>query len=115
VRRRRSSPSTGTGSAPLASAGLDGLVEHIVSADDVHHPKRAPDMYRAACTLLHADPVRSVAFEDSATGVASARAAGMYVIGVPSLPHVTLDVDAGFGSLTDPALTDWAVTAPAGQ
>ncbi|MFC6021407.1 HAD family hydrolase [Plantactinospora solaniradicis] len=96
--------------AALTSAGLDNLLTHVISADDVAHPKPAPDMYRAACALLGADPARSVAFEDSATGVASARAAGMYVIGVPSLPGVTLDVDAVFTTLADLRLTAWAAT-----
>jgi HAD superfamily hydrolase (TIGR01509 family) len=58
--------------AALASAGLDGLVEHILAAEDVVDGKPAPDLYLAACAALGADPARSVAFEDSATGVASA-------------------------------------------
>ena len=43
----------------------------------------------------------------SRTGVASARAAGLFVIGVPSLPGVELEVDALFAALTDPSLTAW--------
>ena len=49
-----------------------------------------------------------MAFEDSRTGVASARAAGLYVIGVPSLPGVDLNTDAVFPTLTGPALVRWA-------
>ena len=36
-----------------------------------------------------APPPRSIALEDSPTGVAAAHAAGMYVIGIPSFPGVT--------------------------
>jgi HAD superfamily hydrolase (TIGR01509 family) len=100
--------------AALASAGLADLFEHVVAAGDVAHPKPAPDLYLAACAVLHADPARTVAFEDSATGVAAARAAGTFVIGVPSLPGVALEVDAAFDALTDPALATWATGLTAG-
>jgi HAD superfamily hydrolase (TIGR01509 family) len=96
--------------AALSSAGLADLFEHVIAAGDVIHPKPAPDLYLAACATLRADPARTVTFEDSATGVASARAAGTFVVGVPSLPGVTLDVDATFETLTDPALTTWATS-----
>jgi HAD superfamily hydrolase (TIGR01509 family) len=92
----------------LASAGLDDLFTHRLAAEDVVHPKPAPDLYLAACKLLDADPARSVAFEDSATGVASARTAGLFVVGVPSLPGVTLNTDATYPTLADPGLTGWA-------
>jgi HAD superfamily hydrolase (TIGR01509 family) len=69
----------------LASAGLlhGGPFQTIVSAGDVKKPKPEPDIYLEACARLGADPARSVALEDSAVGVASASAAGMFVIGVP--------------------------------
>ena len=46
--------------------------------------KPAPDVYLRACSDLGADPSRSVALEDSAHGVASAKAAGMAAVAVPS-------------------------------
>ncbi len=91
--------------AALISAGLDDLFTDVFSADDVEHPKPAPDLYLVACAKLNATPSRTVAFEDSRTGVASARAAGLFVVGVPSLPGVELDVDAVFTTLADPVLT----------
>ena len=99
----------------LRSAGLEDLFEVVVTADDVEHGKPAPDLYLLACAGLAASPARSVAFEDSPTGVASARAAGLFVVGVPSVPGTTLAVDAVYGSLANPGLTDWAAvcTAPA--
>ena len=97
----------------LTSAGLDDLFTHVFAAEDVVHAKPAPDLYLAACKGLGADPARSVAFEDSRTGVASARAAGLYIVGVPSLPGVLLDADIVFATLTDPALTGWATAARA--
>jgi HAD superfamily hydrolase (TIGR01509 family) len=92
--------------AALASAGLE--FGEVLAAEDVARPKPAPDLYRAASARLGVPPERCVAFEDSRTGVASARAAGMFVVGVPSLAGIALDVDAVFGSLADPALVEWA-------
>ena len=49
-------------------------------------PKPAPDAYLAACEQLGIAPSPEVlVLEDSPTGVAAARAAGLTVIGVPSL------------------------------
>jgi HAD superfamily hydrolase (TIGR01509 family) len=93
----------------LRSSGLAGLFEQVYSADDVADAKPAPDLYLAACAGLGARPERCVAFEDSATGVASAVAAGLHVVGVPSLPGTVLDVHTTLAALTDEAVTEWAV------
>jgi HAD superfamily hydrolase (TIGR01509 family) len=74
----------------LRVAGLDADFDAVVTADRVEHPKPAPDVYLAGCRALGAVPSAAVALEDSPTGVAAARAAGMYVVGVPSLEGVTL-------------------------
>ena len=67
----------------LELGGLDGF-EAVVSGHDVPAPKPAPDAYLAACDQLGIAPAREVvAFEDSPTGVAAARAAGLTVIGDP--------------------------------
>jgi beta-phosphoglucomutase-like phosphatase (HAD superfamily) len=85
--------------------GAQGWFVSVVSVEDVEHPKPAPDIYLEACRRLGAEPRECAALEDSATGVAAARAAGMYVIGVPyfaggELPGSDLLVD----SLADPAV-----------
>lgn len=49
-----------------------------------------------------------MALEDSATGVAAARASGTNLITVPSQPGTRLDGDYITPTLADPALTDWA-------
>ncbi|MGC0404831.1 HAD superfamily hydrolase (TIGR01509 family) [Streptomyces sp. SAI-126] len=59
-----------------------------VTADDTEHTKPAPDPYLAACRALGADPAACVAVEDTATGVASAEAAGCTVLAVPSLAPI---------------------------
>ncbi|WP_190108606.1 HAD family hydrolase [Streptomyces cinnamoneus] len=92
----------------LGSAGLADCFPHSFAADEVHSPKPAPDLYLTACAALGVAPQRSVAFEDSATGIASARAAGLYVAVVPSLPGTGLDHDWLGTSLAAPELLAWA-------
>lgn len=94
--------------AALWSAGLADCFTHTFAADEVRSPKPAPELYLTACETLGATPRRSVAFEDSATGIASARAAGLYVAVVPSLPGAGLDHDWLGTSLAEPELLDWA-------
>ncbi len=95
----------------LGGAGLlDGRFATIVTADDVANPKPAPDLYLAACAALGADPARSAALEDSEPGVASAHAAGLFVIAVPYFPETTFDE----ASLTAPSLAHPSVAAALG-
>ena len=64
----------------------------VISAHEVAAPKPAPDPYLEACRRLGVEPGPDViALEDSPTGVAAARAAGLTVIGVPSLDGIELD------------------------
>jgi HAD superfamily hydrolase (TIGR01509 family) len=89
----------------LRLAGLRDAFDVTVAGDEVPNPKPAPDGYLAAAAALGADPAACVALEDSATGVAAARAAGMTVVGVPSFPGVVLEAaDLVIGSLRDPAI-----------
>lgn len=92
--------------AALRGSGLAETFAVTVAGDEVEHGKPAPDPYLAAAAALSVDPGSCTALEDSPTGAASARAAGMRVLGVPSVPGVTLaeSVDAEFASLADPAL-----------
>lgn len=94
--------------AALWSAGLADYFTHSFAADEVRSPKPAPELYLTACEALGTTPKRSVAFEDSGTGIASARAAGLYVAVVPSLPRADLDHDWLGTSLAAPELRDWA-------
>ncbi len=91
----------------LATAGVDqGWFVSVRTADEVAHPKPAPDLYLASCAALGTEPARTLALEDSPTGVAAALAAGCYTIGVPSLEGIALDGAAlVVASLADPAIT----------
>jgi HAD superfamily hydrolase (TIGR01509 family) len=67
----------------LATARLADAFETIVTSDDVEHPKPAPDIYLLACARLGVDPSDALALEDSPSGIAAAKAAGLTCIAVP--------------------------------
>jgi HAD superfamily hydrolase (TIGR01509 family) len=72
--------------------GFETHFDVILSAHEVAAPKPAPDPYLEACRRLGVEPgPEVVALEDSPTGVAAARAAGLPVIGVPSVEGVALE------------------------
>jgi HAD superfamily hydrolase (TIGR01509 family) len=96
--------------AALASPGLAQYFEICVAADEVAHPKPHPQLYLEAFARLRAKPGDGVAVEDSATGVAAARAAGTYLITVASQPGKQLDGDYVSHTLADATLTAWAQT-----
>ncbi|HEY7949751.1 MAG TPA: HAD family phosphatase [Solirubrobacterales bacterium] len=95
---RRGTPLGLVSNSPLRfvrrSLEIVGLTEHfdvILSAHEVAAPKPAPDPYLEACRRLGVEAGPAViALEDSPTGVAAARAAGLTVIGVPSLDGIEL-------------------------
>jgi HAD superfamily hydrolase (TIGR01509 family) len=76
----------------LEIVGFSDRFDVVISAHDVAAPKPAPDPYLEACRRLGVEAGPSVvALEDSPTGVAAARAAGLTVIGIPSLEGIALD------------------------
>lgn len=103
--------------ALLEAGGLLNKFKGIVSADDVDNFKPHPEPYLRGRALVGAndDPRGVVAFEDSPTGMASARAANLRVIGVTNscprerlgLAHRVVD------SLTELSLKDLETFASA--
>jgi HAD superfamily hydrolase (TIGR01509 family) len=69
--------------AALATARLTDVFDVIVTSDDVALSKPAPDIYLLVCQRLGLEPAHVLALEDSAAGVASAKAAGLACIAVP--------------------------------
>jgi HAD superfamily hydrolase (TIGR01509 family) len=89
----------------LAVSGMADGFEVTLAGDEVARPKPAPDLYLGVAARLGVATEDCVALEDSQTGVAAARAAGMFVIGVPNLAGVELpEADLVAGSLRDPAV-----------
>jgi HAD superfamily hydrolase (TIGR01509 family) len=97
--RRRGTPIGLVSNSPIAFvvrslelAGFEGHFDVVLSAHEVAAPKPAPDPYLEACRRLGVEPGPGVvALEDSPTGVAAARAAGLTVIGVPSIDGIALE------------------------
>lgn len=67
--------------ANIAALGILEMIEFSLSFDDVARGKPDPEPYRTACERLGVAPANAAAVEDSPTGAASARAAGLYVVG----------------------------------
>lgn len=82
----------------LSASGLGDLVDTLVSADDVRRGKPNPESYLLALRRLRADPIRSLAVEDSETGAASARDAGVRTY---FLHSGSVAVPAGTVAITD--------------
>lgn len=97
----------------VARSGIEFDV--VVSGHEVPEAKPAPDSYLKACEVLGVEPgLEVVALEDSPTGVASASAAGLFVIGVPSVPGITLEgADLVASTLDDPAVLERLGIEPA--
>lgn len=68
----------------LERLGLLPWVDALRTREDVSRPKPEPDVYLAVLNALDADAAISLAFEDSAPGIAAAKAAGLYVTAVPN-------------------------------
>jgi HAD superfamily hydrolase (TIGR01509 family) len=70
--------------AAIDALGLHGVFGAVVSSDEVTHGKPAPDVYRRAASVLAVRDAGCLVVEDSINGVRAGRAAGMYVVLVPS-------------------------------
>jgi beta-phosphoglucomutase len=66
----------------LASADLATTFTVVLSQDDVTRGKPDPQPYLLAAERLGLDPGELLVFEDTDVGVASAKAAGTYVVGL---------------------------------
>jgi HAD superfamily hydrolase (TIGR01509 family) len=88
----------------LNGSGLAGTFEVVVAGNEVARPKPAPDIYLEACRRLGTSSEEAVAVEDSPRGATAARAARMFVIGIPYLPELELEADLVAPSLEDPAV-----------
>jgi beta-phosphoglucomutase len=81
----------------LDRAGLRRYFRAVVDGHQVSNPKPDPEIYLRAAGLLQIAPANCIVFEDSYSGVAAARAAGMRIVGVltthVNLPSTSINVD----------------------
>jgi HAD superfamily hydrolase (TIGR01509 family) len=68
----------------LERSRLTACFRTTVSSEEVARGKPAPDVYLEAAARLGVPPDRCAAVEDSANGLRSAAAAGMWVVAVPN-------------------------------
>jgi beta-phosphoglucomutase family hydrolase len=91
----------------LDRAGLRGYFRVVVDGHQAIHPKPHPEIYLRAAALLAAAPANCIVLEDSHTGIAAARSAGMRVIGL-STTHVNLpDTDIMADNFLNGSLSSW--------
>ena len=96
--------------AVLCVIGLRDAFDETVLSEEVGAGKPDPAPYRAALARLGVAAGEAVAFEDSASGIASTPAAGVPIVGVASArePEALKRRGAGpaVADFTDPALAD---------
>lgn len=91
----------------LQQVGLyDALDGHIFSAEHVARPKPQPDVYLYAIEQLGLHASETIVVEDSPTGVAAAKEAGLQVIGFLGAAHIY----DGHGEHLTEAGADWLAT-----
>ena len=93
----------------LGARGLD-IFSVIACGDQVKAKKPAPDIYMLALRHLGLQADRAVAFEDSANGLRSAQAAGLWTVITPT--YWTEDSDLKSADLLLPSLGDPAHPLP---
>jgi len=94
---------------PLVTGGLGPQAmqwfDAIATGDVVANKKPAPDIYNVALKTLGVTAAQAIAVEDSAIGVKSAKAAGLFTVATPNIWTHTQDFTAAdllLGSLGDP-------------
>ena len=76
----------------IKSLDVTGLLHHfddtrIFTKIQVEKPKPAPDLFLFACEQMQIEPGNTLVIEDSAAGVAAARAADIHVLGFIGTAH----------------------------
>ncbi len=91
----------------LDKAALRPFFRVIVDGMQVEHPKPHPEIYLTAAQRLGFEPSRCIVFEDSPSGVAAARAAGMRVVGITTTADHLAGVDLHVRDFHDSQLDAW--------
>ena len=68
----------------LTHLGIDAYFDLIVGYDDVSSPKPSPEMILLALDAMGVEPDEAVLIEDSPTGLAAGKGAGVFTVAVPT-------------------------------
>lgn len=93
----------------MSLTGLDRVFEKIVYGDDMARGKPAPDVYLETARQLGLEPSNCIGIEDSANGLRALKAAGMYVIAVPSPGFPLMDDVLALADRVIPSLEAFSV------
>ena len=66
----------------LIHLGIDGFFDLIVGYDDVSSPKPSPEMILLALDAMGVEPNEAILIEDSPTGLAAGKGAGVFTVAV---------------------------------
>ena len=91
----------------LDAFGLRPYFAVTIDGFQVSRPKPFPDVYLKAAERLEAEPKNCIVFEDSPTGIAAGRAAGMRVVAVETTPAEFEGIDLKLTDFLDPQLEPW--------
>lgn len=93
--------------ANLAAVGVAALLDPVLGREDVADGKPAPDLYLLAAEKLGVAPGDCLAVEDTASGLAAAKAAGFTAIAWPNAMTAAMDFSAADHVVDDLAAFDW--------
>ena len=68
----------------IEALGFGPYFHHVVTGDEVRHPKPHPEIYLKTAEALGIAPADCVAFEDSFVGIEAAKRAGMACVAIAS-------------------------------
>lgn len=88
----------------LWALGKIGVLSHfrfVLGAEDYPRSKPAPDGYARAIRDLGIDPARTLIFEDSTAGIASALAVGSQVVAITGTNHFGQDTSGAHHAIAD--------------
>lgn len=72
----------------VARLGIAGMIDHVVDAATVTHPKPHPEIFQRAAAALGVHPTACLGVEDAQAGVAAIKSAGMAALGIGDARHL---------------------------
>ena len=93
--------------ANVAAVGVADYLSAVLGREDVAEGKPAPDLYLLAVERLGLAPADCLAVEDTASGLAAAKAAGLTAIAWPHAMTAAMDFSAADYKLDDLTAFDW--------
>ncbi len=95
--------------ANIAAVGVGAHLAAWLSREDATNGKPAPDLYLEAAQRIGCAPADCLVVEDTPTGVAAGKAAGMTVIAWPHAMTASMDFSRADRVVDDLAAVDWSV------